>query len=139
MGVTRLWSVVALLVAGILLLLCSVVLAQNKSQYRAGRLVKIQDATDLLDTTHKAAFLLLIQDGSDQQYLAHYRVTYFGHVNKNLVAGNDVEFRISGKYVFVKTPDGKEIKARLCDRIGDAARCGDVAFSPAFPAGPGSL
>jgi hypothetical protein len=99
--------------------------------------LKIQSATDALDTTHKAAFLLLIQDGSNE-YVAHYRVTYFGHVNKNLVAGNDVEFRISGKHVFVKTPDGKEIKARLCDRIGDGVRCGNVAFVPAFPPGPGS-
>jgi hypothetical protein len=109
----------------------------DTGQYRTGRLLKIQDATDVLDRTHKAAFLLLILDGSDE-YVAHYTVTYFGHVNKNLVAGNDIEFRISGNHVFVKTPDGKEIKARLCERIGDAVRCGDVAFSPAFPAGPGS-
>jgi hypothetical protein len=133
MRVTRL--VVVLLLAGIVLLLCSVVGAENKSQYRTGRLLKVEDATDLLDTTHKAALLLLIQAGSDE-YVGHYTVTYFGHVNKNLAAGSDVEFRIAGKHVFVKTPDGKEIKARLCDRVGDGVRCGDVAFSPAFHAGP---
>jgi hypothetical protein len=133
MRVTR--SVVVLLVAGIVFLLCSVVSAQNKSQYRTGRLLKVEDATDLLDTTHKAALLLLIQDGSDQ-YVAHYRVTYFGHVNKDLTAGSDVQFRIAGKHVFVKTPDGKEIKARLCDRVGDGVRCGDIAFSPAFHGEP---
>jgi hypothetical protein len=82
-----------------------------------------------------AALLLLIQDGSDQ-YVAHYRVTYFGHVNKDLTAGSDVQFRIAGKHVFVKTKDGKEIRARLCDRLGDGVRCGNVAFSPAFHAEP---
>ena len=133
MRVTRLVDL--LLVTAIVLLLFSVVLAQSKSQYRTGRLSKVEDATDLLDTTHKAGFLLLIQAGSDE-YVAHYTVTYFGHVNKNLVAGNDVEFRISGKHAFVKTADGKEIKARLCDRIGDGVRCGNVAFSPAFHAVP---
>lgn len=71
MRVTRLWLAVALLVAWIVLLLCSVALAQDKFQYRMGRLLKIQDATDVLDTTHKAAFLLLIQEGSDQQYHVH--------------------------------------------------------------------
>jgi hypothetical protein len=135
--VTGWWKAVALMVAGMVLVLCSMVLGQSKSEYRTGRLLKVHDATDLLDTTHKAALLLLIQDSSDQ-YVAHYRVTYFGHVNKTLAAGTDVQFRISGKNVFVKTSDGKEIKARLCDRVGEAARCGDVAFAPAFPAGPDS-
>ena len=112
MRVTRLWSAMALLVAGIVLVFCSVAGAEN-AQYRTARLVKVENATDLLDTTHKAAFLLLIQDGSDQ-YVAHYRVTYFGHVNIDLTAGTEVQFRISGENVFVKTPDGKEIKARSC-------------------------
>ena len=57
MRVTRL--VVVLLVTGIVLLLCSLVLAQNKSQYRTGRLSKVEDATDLLDTTTKLAFSCL--------------------------------------------------------------------------------
>jgi hypothetical protein len=132
----KLWlPALTLLVAGIAVLQCSVVLAQSKPEYRKGRLLKVNDATDILDTTHKAAFLLLIQDGSDQ-YVGHYTVTYFGHVNKSLLAGSDIEFRLSGKHLFLKTPDGKEIKARLCDRAGEAVRCGNVAFSPAFPPEP---
>ena len=51
---------------GIVLLLCSLVFEQDKSQFRTGRLAKVEDATDLLDTTHKAGFLLLIQAGSDE-------------------------------------------------------------------------
>ena len=44
-------------------------------------------------------------------------MNYFQHdQSQNLVAGKDVEFRIDGKNLIVKLPDGKEIKAGLCRR-----------------------
>jgi hypothetical protein len=102
--------------------------AQSKSQYRTGKLLKIKNTTDILDRTQKASSLLTIQDGSDQ-YAAYYRITYFSHdQSKDLVAGKDVEYRIAGGHLFVKTASGKEIKTRLCKKVGESTVCGQVTF-----------
>jgi hypothetical protein len=61
----RLRSAVALLVAGIVLVFCSVVGGREQVSITR-RLLKVEDATDLLDATHKAALLLPIQHGSNQ-------------------------------------------------------------------------
>ena len=102
--------------------------AKNKSESRTGQLLKIEKVYDLEDQTEKASYLLTIQAGSDQ-YVARYRLTYFNHDRSNeLAAGKDVEYRIAGGKLFVKTPNGKEIKAGLCKRIGNCDRCGKAAY-----------
>ena len=84
-------------------------------EYRTGRLLKIE-YDGFPGQSDKARYNLTIQDGPDQ-YEAVYRMSYLQHDrSKDLVAGKDVEYRIDGKNLFVKLPDGKEIKAGLCLR-----------------------
>ncbi|HEV2299408.1 MAG TPA: hypothetical protein VGR72_12935 [Candidatus Acidoferrales bacterium] len=97
--------------------------AQKKPEYRTGHLLKVEDSTDLMDQTHKANYLLHIRDGADE-YVARYSMTWFGHDRSGLLKPDtDVSYRISGKSLFVKTPDGKEIKARLCKMRGSILAC----------------
>lgn len=120
------------------LLLCPAVRAQKKTEYRTGHLLKIEDVTigtfEPGDTYYKTDLLLYIREGSDE-YVAHYRVTIFGHdKSKVLKPDTDVSFRVSGKSLFVKPPDGTEMKSRLCEKVqirgvpGDALKCGDMTY-----------
>src|SRR6267154_4347602 len=100
------------------LLFCPTIRAQKKSEYRTGHILKIEDVgyipSESGETYHKADVLLYIRDGSDE-FVARYYVTIFGHdKSKVLKPDTDVSYRISGKSLFVKTPDGKELKAGLC-------------------------
>ena len=98
------------------LLACAAILAQKKSEYRTGHLIKVENDTDLLDQSHKASYLLYIHDGSDE-VVASYSMTYFSHDRSSLLKPDtDVSYRISGKNLFVVASDGKEIKAHLCHR-----------------------
>jgi len=119
-----------------LLLFCSALLAQKKPEYRAGRLLKIEDLfiPAEIDKTHKANYLLYIRDGSEE-YVARYRMTYFSHdKSKLLKPDSDVSYRISGKSLFVKTPDGDEIKSSLCEKLASGVKCGSDFFgSPSSP------
>ncbi len=113
------------------LLFCSTIWAQKKSEYRTGHLLKIKYVAipaEFETTYHKADHLLYIREGSDE-YVARYSVTYFGHdKSKLLKPDTDVSYRISGKSLFVKTPGGNEIKARLCERVGPGVKCGNLTF-----------
>jgi hypothetical protein len=87
--------------------------------------------------------LLTIQDGSDH-YLAYFRLLWWNHEHKDLAADTDIEYRISGNTLFVKTPTGKEIKASLCKLVGkqvgelQGIQCGnEIIFSKPSPARPG--
>jgi hypothetical protein len=115
------------------LLSCPTIWAQKKSEYRAGHLLKIEVVAipaEFEKTAHKADHLLYILEGSDE-YVALYGVTYFGHdKSKLLKPDTDVSYRISGKSLFLKTPDGNEIKARLCERVGPGlVKCGNLTFA----------
>lgn len=108
--------------------------AQNLSEYRTGLLVKVIDeSVVLLDRPGKTAYLLRIRDGSNE-YFALYNVNQlFGHDRSNqLKPDTDVQYRISGKNLFVKTQDSKEIKGRLCEMVnirGSAGmKCGDLTL-----------
>jgi hypothetical protein len=70
-----------------------------------------------------------VQEGSND-YDGLYQVTYWGpDFAKPLKADMDISHRISGKNLTVKTPDGHEIKARLCERAGNAINCGNDTFT----------
>jgi hypothetical protein len=117
------------------LLVCLTVSAQRESEYRVGRLLKVSNQSYVLPgSAGKTAYLLHIQDGSNE-YFALYNVNYmFGHDRSNLLKpDSDIQYRISGKSLFVKTQDTKEIKGRLCARVqiggSSAVRCGDMLVS----------
>jgi hypothetical protein len=104
--------------------------AQKNSEYRTGHLLKIENvnfATYPGDsgTAHKVDCVLYIRDGSDE-HVARYSVTFFGHDKSELLKlDTDVSYRISSKNLFVKTPDDKEIKARLCEKSRLGLKCGN--------------
>jgi hypothetical protein len=113
-------------------LICLTLGAQKESEYRAGRLLKISDKSYISpDAAGKTAYLLRIQDGTNE-YLALYSLNQlFGHDrSKQLKADTDIQYRISGKDLFVKTQDSKDIKARLCKRVqigtSPGVKCGDL-------------
>jgi hypothetical protein len=115
------------------LLFCSINWAQKKSEYRTGHLLKVENvnfATYPGDsgTAHKADVLVYIREGSDD-HVARYSVTFFGHDKSELLKPDtDVSFRISGKSLFVRTADGKEIKAQLCERSRLGLKCGNMTL-----------
>jgi len=103
--------------------------ATAKADFMKGQLLKVEDVTDVEKQGQKAAYLLTIQGGAEQ-YFAHYAMTYFSHDRSSeLEAGKDVEFRIDGKHLIVKTPKGQEVKMRLCQPVGNWIKCGSSAFS----------
>ena len=113
-------------------LVCLTLLAQKESEYRAGRLLKVSNESFVLpDRPGKTAYLLHIRDGSND-YFALYNVNQlFGHDRSNqLKPDSDVQYRISGKNLFVKVPDSKEIKGRLCENVNirgtPGMKCGDL-------------
>jgi hypothetical protein len=58
----------------------------------------------------------------------------FGHDRSNqLKPDSDIQYRISGKNLFVKTQDSKEIKGRLCEKLKyqgfPGIKCGDSIMS----------
>jgi hypothetical protein len=119
------------------LLLCLFVLLGSQttaqktksSEFRTGQLVKIENVTDFMKQSEKAGYLLTIQDGAEQ-YFAHYTMTYFGHDrSKDMDAGKDIQYRIDGKHLFVKSSNGEEIKMRLCQQEGNWVKCGSFAAS----------
>jgi hypothetical protein len=102
--------------------------AKSKSEFRTGQLVKIENVTDLMNQSQKAAYLLTIQDGS-VQYFGYYKLTYFNRDrSKDLSAGKDIEYRIEGHNLFVRTSKGEEIKAHLCQKWNNCAKCGGATF-----------
>ena len=112
------------------LLFCPADSAQKKAEYRTGRLLKIENVNFPGDpgTAHKVDCLFYIREGSDE-YVARYNVTFFGHDKSKLLKPDaDVSYRISGKSMFVKTPDGNEIKAHLCERSRLGLKCGDMTL-----------
>jgi hypothetical protein len=111
---------------------CLTVWAQKESEYRAGRLLKVSNQSYVLpDRAGKTAYLLHIQDGPNE-YFALYNVnSLFGHDRSNLLKPNsDIQYRISGKNLFLKTQDSKEIKGRLCEKVkiggSPGVKCGDL-------------
>lgn len=103
--------------------------ANKKSEFRTGQLVKIENVTDMMKQSEKAGYLLTIRDGTEQ-YFAHYTMTYFGHDrSKELEEGKDIQYRIDGKHLLVKSPKGEEIKMRLCQQQGNWVKCGNMAVS----------
>jgi hypothetical protein len=114
------------------LLVCLTVWAQKESEYRAGRLLKVSNHTYVLpDRAGKIAYLLHIQDGAKDYYALYSVNPLFGHDRSDLLKpDSDIQFRISGKNLFVQTQDSKEIKGRLCERVQIAGspgvKCGDL-------------
>ncbi len=68
------------------------------------------------DRRPEIRYELTIQDGPDQ-YVAIYRQKFFHNKSKDLTTGHEVQFRIAEGNLFVKMPDGKEIKAGLCRNV----------------------
>jgi hypothetical protein len=114
------------------LLVCLTVSAQKEPEYRAGRLLKVSNQSYVMPgSAGKTAYLLHIQDGSND-YFALYSVNdVFGHDRSNqLKSDSEIQYRISGKNLFLKAQDSKEIKSRLCTRVqiagSPAVKCGDM-------------
>lgn len=111
-------------------LLAVTVFAEKPPDYRTGRVVKVS-GQDYVDPGGKSqvAFLLHIQDGT-QEFFGKFTVNIlFGHDQRKAFKENaDVPYRVSGKSLFVKTPEDKELKGRLCERISwggtPAIKCG---------------
>jgi len=99
-------------------LFCLTIWAQKESDYHTGRLLKVTDYSDPGSASLNLDYLLHIRDGSND-YFARYRSVFiFGHDRSNLLkADSDVQYRVSGKDLYVKTSDNKEIKARVCTKI----------------------
>jgi hypothetical protein len=126
------------LVAFGVLLLSWTVLAQKENEYRTGRLLSVTDATDA-EQPSKTASLLHIQDGAED-YFALYSVIHPFYVlrhdqSDSLKPEGDILYRVSGKNLFVKIADGKEIKAHLCEKINfrgmPGVKCGGLTvFGP---------
>jgi hypothetical protein len=115
-------------------LVCLTLWAQKESEYRAGRLLKVSSESYVLpDAPGKIAYLLHIRDGSNE-YFALYNVHFlFGHDRSDhLKDDSDIQYRISGKNLFVKTQDNKDIKARLCKKVkiadSPAVKCGGLTI-----------
>jgi hypothetical protein len=85
------------------------------------------------DSAGKTAYLLHIRDGS-AEYFALYSVNpLFGHDRSRLLkSDSDIQYRISGKSLFVKTEGSEEIKGRLCEKFtrGETSgvKCGGALF-----------
>ena len=108
--------------------------AQNESQYHAGRLLKISDES-FVDPygPGKKAHLLHIQGGSNEYFALYSLNPLLGHDRSEVLKpDSDIQYRISGKNLFLKIQDGKEIKGRLCDRIqianSSGLKCGDLTI-----------
>jgi hypothetical protein len=115
-------------------LVCLTLRAQKESDYRAGRLLKVSNESFVLpDRAGKTAYLLHIEDGSNE-YFALYNVNQlFGHDRSNQLKPNsDIQYRISGKSLFLKTEGTKEIKGRLCEKVNiggsQGLKCGDLVL-----------
>jgi hypothetical protein len=120
------------------LLLTVTVFAQKQPDYRTGQVVKVS-GQDYVDPGGKSqiAFLLHIQDGTQDLFGKFTVNVLFGHDSRTEFKANaDVPYRISGKSIFVKTPENKEIKGRVCERVSwkgtPAIKCGGepVTFGP---------
>jgi len=99
---------------------------KNKTNFQKGKLVKVEDAHDLGKTSEKGGYLLTIQDGASR-YIGRYTLNYFQHDrSKEVSEGAEVNFRIDGKHLILKTPNGEEIKMRLCEQKGNCVRCGNM-------------
>ena len=102
--------------------------AKNKTNFQKGQLLKIEDAHNLEKTSEKAGYLFTIQDGASR-YFGRYTLNYFQHDrSKEVTEGEEVDFRIDGKHLIVKTPNGEEIKMRLCEQKGNCVKCGSMAI-----------
>jgi hypothetical protein len=110
----------------------STLCAQKNSEFQTGHLLKIESVAVSTVTganPFKASYLLQLREGNNGYY-GLYKVSSFGHdYAKSLKAGVDIPFRISGNNLILKTPEGHEIKTRLCERAGNATRCGSDSFS----------
>jgi hypothetical protein len=112
------------------LLVAVTAFAQTQSDYRTGHVVKVT-GQDYADPGGKSqiAFLLHIQDGTQDIFGKFTVNVLFGHDSRSEFKLNaDVPYRISGKSIFVKTPENKEIKGRVCERVSwhgtPAIKCG---------------
>src|SRR3974390_669844 len=98
--------------------LCSTVAAHKESEYRAGRLLSISDQSYAWPPGGpvQPAYLLQIQDGANKYLALSPEALSFGHDDDSqLKPESNIQYRISGKSLFLKTLDNREIKARLCE------------------------
>ena len=117
--------------------LCATVAAQKQTDYRTGRLLEVRDVSDL--ESAKSAHLLHIRDRADD-YFALFRVLHAFFVlrhdqSDSLKPDTDVQYRVSGKSLFLKMPDSKEVKGSLCQKVRfrgtPAVKCGGLmVFGP---------
>lgn len=104
--------------------------ASNAPGVRTARLMNIEDVTLFQPPkeNYLGAYILTLQDGQTAiSVLFHYGL--FQHdYTKEIHAGMDIPYRTSGKHVYLKSQDGKEVRTALCESKGDKIRCGIETF-----------
>jgi hypothetical protein len=107
-------------------------LAEKNADFRTGHLVKVEYVAIPAEpgrTTYKASYLIRVKDGTSEN-VGLYNITIFGHdYAKELKNDTDIPFRIDGKHLYLKSPEGHEMKALLCQVSGNSTRCGVDVFT----------
>jgi hypothetical protein len=100
-------------------LVCLTLWAQKEPDYHTGRLLKVSNQSYALpDSAGKTAYLLHILDGSNEYFPLYNANFIFGRDRSSqLKPDSDIQYRISGKYLFLTTQDSKEIKGSLCKKV----------------------
>ena len=108
--------------------------AQKKVDYKVGRLLKVSDQSFISpDGNNKIAYLIHLKE-HENDYFGLYNVhILLGHdQSKLLKPDSEVQFRVSGKDLFIKTEENKELKARLCEKVmvfgSPAVKCGGLTI-----------
>jgi hypothetical protein len=107
------------------LALCSVALAA--SSYQAGKLLSITDSrsnrevgnsqTGSVVTVTDVEYRFSVQVG-DMTYVGSYWPrTRWSYSPKDFIVNDPVQVRIDGKHMYLKRPDGKELKTEIIQRI----------------------
>jgi hypothetical protein len=93
------------------LLLCLTVSAQKQIEYHTG-VLDVRKASDASpDKPDKTTYLLHIRDSSTD----YFALSNLKFRESDLTKATDVQYRISGKSLFVRVPEREEIKSRICE------------------------
>jgi hypothetical protein len=104
--------------------------AQKDMEYSAGYLIQIAAGVISLQPSgknHESNYLFKLRTGLTDT-ITLYRTPPGKDPTQSFHESSEVAYRFSGKNVFLRTPNGHEIKTLLCEAKGDAIICGDDIF-----------
>lgn len=105
--------------------------AQKPSDFVVGHLIKIAANVISLEPgreNYKPNYLFKIRTGETVSIALYHLVGGEHGYADALTENTDVNYKISGKNLFLKTPDGHELKLLLCNSNGEATVCGTDIF-----------